>query len=66
MGQPEIQSSIIGKMVMESLKDLDKIAYIRFASVYTNFKEVEEFEEYIGKLHVKSKKWLFIKRVEIY
>ena len=66
MGQPEIQSSIIGKMVMESLKDLDKIAYIRFASVYTNFKEVEEFEEYIGKLHVKSKKWFFIKRVEIY
>ena len=56
IGQPEIQSSIIGKMVMESLKDLDKIAYIRFASVYTNFKEVEEFEEYIGKLHVKSKK----------
>ena len=56
MGQPEIQSSIIGKMVMEGLKDLDKIAYIRFASVYTNFKEVEEFEEYIGKLHVKSKK----------
>ena len=56
MGQPEIQSSIIGKMVMESLKDLDKIAYIRFASVYTNFKEVEEFEDYIGKLHVKSKK----------
>ena len=56
IGQPEIQSSIIGKMVMESLKDLDKIAYIRFASVYTNFKEVEEFEEYIGKLHVKSEK----------
>ena len=56
IGQPEIQSSIIGKMVMESLKDLDKIAYIRFASVYTNFKEVEEFEAYIGKLHVKSKK----------
>ena len=56
IGQPEIQSSIIGKMVMESLKDLDKIAYIRFASVYTNFKEVEEFEEYIGKLQVKSKK----------
>ena len=56
MGQPEIQSSIIGKMVMESLKDLDKIAYIRFASVYTNFKEVEEFEEYIGKLDVKKEK----------
>ena len=56
MGQPEIQSSIIGKMVMESLKDLDKIAYIRFASVYTNFKEVGEFEEVIEELHGKSKK----------
>ena len=56
MGQAEIQSSVIGKMVMEYLRDIDKIAYIRFASVYTNFKEVEEFEEYIGKLDVKSKK----------
>ncbi len=56
MGQAEIQSSVIGKMVMEALKDLDKIAYIRFASVYTNFKEIEEFEEYIGKLDVRSKK----------
>tara|TARA_B110001452_G_C15097588_1_gene382739 strand:- start:72 stop:536 length:465 start_codon:yes stop_codon:yes gene_type:complete len=50
MGQSEIQSSVIGKIVMDSLKELDKIAYIRFASVYTNFKEVEEFEEYVGKL----------------
>ena len=56
MGQPEIQSSIIGKMVMESLKDLDKIAYIRFASVYTNFKEVGEFGEYIDELDGKPKK----------
>ena len=56
MGQPEIQSNVIGKMVMDSLKEIDKIAYIRFASVYTNFKEVEEFEAYIGNLDVKSKK----------
>ena len=56
MGQPEIQSNVIGRMVMDSLKDLDKIAYIRFASVYTNFKEIEEFEEYIGKLDVKKEK----------
>ena len=42
---------------MEGLKEMDKIAYIRFASVYTNFKEVEEFEEYVGKLdEYKSKK----------
>jgi transcriptional repressor NrdR len=56
MGQSEIQTSVIGKKVMEFLKELDKIAYIRFASVYTNFKEVEEFEEYIGELDGKSKK----------
>ena len=56
MGQPEIQSNVIGKIVMDSLKEIDKIAYIRFASVYTNFKEVEEFEAYIGNLDVKSKK----------
>ena len=41
---------------METLKELDKIAYIRFASVYTNFKEVGEFGEVIEKLDGKSKK----------
>ena len=56
MGQTEIQSSVIGKMVMDSLKEIDKIAYIRFASVYTNFKEIEEFEEYIEELDGKAKK----------
>jgi len=55
MGQSEIPSSAIGKIVMEKLKELDKIAYIRFASVYTNFKEVKEFEEYIEKLDGKKK-----------
>jgi transcriptional repressor NrdR len=56
LGQSEIQASVIGKMVMDRLKELDKIAYIRFASVYKNFKEIEEFEEYIGKLDAKEKK----------
>ena len=56
LGQSEIQSSIIGKKVMDVLKELDKIAYIRFASVYTNFKEVGEFGEYIEELDGKSKK----------
>ena len=56
MGQSEIQSSVIGKKVMDTLRDLDKIAYVRFASVYTNFKEVGEFGEYIDELHGKSKK----------
>ena len=56
MGQSEIQSNTIGKKVMDALKELDKIAYIRFASVYTNFKEVGEFEEVIEELHGKQKK----------
>ncbi len=56
MGQAEVPSSVIGKMVMDGLKEMDKIAYIRFASVYTNFKEVGEFEEYVGKLDEKKNK----------
>ena len=54
MGHSEVQSNVIGKIVMDQLKELDKIAYIRFASVYTNFKEVKEFEEYIEKLDGKK------------
>tara|TARA_B100000945_G_C20250640_1_gene534328 strand:- start:386 stop:850 length:465 start_codon:yes stop_codon:yes gene_type:complete len=56
MGQSEIQSSVIGKKVMDSLKEIDKIGYIRFASVYTNFKEVGEFGEYIEELDGRLKK----------
>ena len=56
LGQSEIQSNIIGKKVMNALKELDKIAYIRFASVYTDFKEVGEFGEYIEELDGKPKK----------
>ena len=56
LGSSEIQSSVIGKKVMDALKELDKIAYIRFASVYTNFKEIGEFGEYIEELDGKPKK----------
>ena len=56
LGQTEVQSSVIGRKVMDALKDLDKIAYIRYASVYTNFKEVGQFGEYIEELDGKSKK----------
>ena len=55
MGQAEIQSNVIGKMVMDALKEVDKIAYIRFASVYTGFKEIGEFGDYIEELDGKSK-----------
>ena len=56
LGQTEVQSSVIGKKVMDSLQGLDKIAYVRYASVYTNFKEVGQFGEYIEELDGKSKK----------
>ncbi len=55
MGQSEIASNIIGKMVMDGLKDLDPIAYVRFASVYRNFREVKDFEQFVDKLDVSKK-----------
>ena len=56
LGQTEVQSGVIGKKVMDTLKGLDKIAYVRYASVYTNFKEVGQFGEYIEELDGNSKK----------
>jgi len=55
MGKSEIQSTVIGKKVMDILRDLDKTAYVRFASVYTNFKEVGEFGDYIEELDGEKK-----------
>lgn len=50
----EIQSSDLGEMVMKKLKELDKIAYIRFASVYRQFEDVKEFVKEIKKLNQKK------------
>ncbi len=49
-GEGEVMSSLIGQMVMEGLKDLDDVAYIRFASVYRNFREAEDFKKFVGNL----------------
>lgn len=49
-GEPEIPSKMLGQFVMEALKKLDKIAYIRFASVYRSFEDVREFGEEIARL----------------
>jgi transcriptional repressor NrdR len=49
-GEREIPSEKIGELVMRELKRLDKIAYIRFASVYRNFEDVEEFSEAIREV----------------
>ena len=56
MGQSEIPSNVIGKMVMDGLKELDPVAYVRFASVYRNFREVKDFGQFVDKLDVYSKK----------
>ena len=48
----EVSSSTVGLDVMKALKKIDKVAYIRFASVHREFKDVEEFKEELGKLFV--------------
>jgi transcriptional repressor NrdR len=50
LGENEIQSSMIGELVMQALSSLDKVAYIRFASVYKNFREAKDFETFVGEL----------------
>ncbi|AKH62367.1 MULTISPECIES: transcriptional regulator NrdR [Photorhabdus] len=49
-GEREITSKMIGNLVMDELKKLDKVAYIRFASVYRSFEDIREFGEEIAKL----------------
>ena len=49
-GENEIASSMIGELVMEGLKQLDDVAYVRFASVYRNFREPKDFEKVLDEL----------------
>jgi len=49
-GETEIPSETIGELVMERLSALDPVAYVRFASVYKNFREVRDFEQFLGRL----------------
>ena len=49
-GENEIPTTHIGEAVMDALATLDKVAYVRFASVYRNFREAKDFETFIGKL----------------
>ncbi len=50
LGEQEVPSSVVGEMIMEALAGLDPVAYVRFASVYKNFREAKDFEEFIGGL----------------
>ncbi len=54
MGEKEVETSVIGELLMQKLKDLDEVAYVRFASVYREFKDVNTFVEEVNRL-IKSK-----------
>ncbi len=50
LGESEIPSKVIGEMAMDQLAHLDQVAYVRFASVYRNFREAKDFEEFVETL----------------
>ena len=52
-GEAEIKSTLIGQYIMDALAHLDQVAYVRFASVYKNFREVKDFEEFLVNLEEK-------------
>lgn len=54
-GETEIPSAVIGEKVMEVLLDLDKVAYVRFASVYKDFREAKDFEDFVENLGTDKK-----------
>ena len=49
-GETDIPSKQIGELVMDTLKDVDEVAYVRFASVYRDFREAKDFEAFLGSL----------------
>ena len=49
-GEGEIRSENVGELVMEALSNLDPVAYVRFASVYKNFREARDFEDFVGQI----------------
>ena len=54
-GEPEVPSTKIGEMVMDGLKQIDSVAYIRFASVYRDFSEARDFEEFASTVQEAAK-----------
>jgi transcriptional repressor NrdR len=49
-GEAEIPAKFVGELVMDALAGLDQVGYVRFASVYRNFREASDFEEFVGTL----------------
>ena len=56
LGQSEVSTNTIGTMVMDGLKEIDPVAYVRFASVYRNFREEKDFVQFVDKLDVYKKR----------
>ena len=54
MGNMEVSTTVLGTMVMERLRELDRVAYIRYASVYRSFQDIERFEEAVRDLRDES------------
>ena len=52
-GDSEIKTALIGQYIMEALAILDQVAYVRFASVYKDFREVKDFEDFLEKIEDK-------------
>jgi transcriptional repressor NrdR len=49
MGETEVPSTVVGELAMKSLKALDEVAYVRFASVYRDFRETQDFARFLGE-----------------
>jgi len=56
MGENEVPSETIGKLVMEGLERIDQVAYVRFASVYKNFREAADFGAFVGEMEGSGNK----------
>jgi len=50
MGESDIPSDLVGQMVMDAIGSLDSVAYVRFASVYRNFREAKDFEDFVEQI----------------
>ncbi len=55
LGESEVPSELVGEIVMDALQSLDKVAYIRFASVYKNFREIKDFEGFFETIPKEDK-----------
>lgn len=54
----EVRSERIGELVMDALRPLDRVAYVRYASVYRNFQDIGEFQEFVDELEVRQRQEL--------